>query len=254
METRIFILLSLLLASFLSNAETIKFTSINKISESYGKANHQNPKWQQLASYENGKAQDPFGISWSTDNGLSWGRDAIIGGSNVIFKMNMFKSTVGTHYADHVKMWIDFDNNGFFSNSESMLYGEQDLDENEYYNIGNNRPYVQSYEFISKVIHIGHEHEGGYLSLRGRTVCSESLVYSVGGRWHDQFKNKYKKKYNKIFSPTRSYYQGESEDWSIPVYAFNSSTDGSTNPRVPLSGTFLLMLLGIPFLYRKFKN
>jgi hypothetical protein len=180
------------------------------------------------------------------------GRNILQVGDNVVFKMEMFKTSVGRHYADHAKMWLDLDGNGLFSESEAIIYGEQKLLDNE--NLGTNKPpNVPGYQYLSEAIHIGHEHAGA-ISLRGRVVCSESLISGIGGQWNDQFKDSYKNTYSSIFTPTRKYYQGESEDWNINVIGTGVNPGGNTGVSVPVPGMLLLFVTGMALFVRRNKK
>jgi hypothetical protein len=215
---------ALLMLSTTSQAEIIHAP------ESFGAGSHSTTRWQQLGDSENGQITDPFGISWSLDGGDNWGRDELSVGDAVIFKMDMFKRITGTHYADHAKLWLDLDKNGSFSENESLMYGEQQLLNTESGNLGQTTPNQQSFQFYSDVLHIGHEHLGD-MWLRGRVVCSESLVNMTGGSWNDQFSSPYTERYNQIFSPTQHYYQGEKEDHLVTV----GFGDGSVVTPKPVS-------------------
>ena len=210
---------------------------------SYGDAYHYTDRWQTIASSSNNKITDPYGISWSSDNGSTWGRDAIEAGSDLIFKLSMFKKVTGNHYADHAKMWLDWNNDGIFTENESILYGEQLLSENERGNYGQTIPRVRSYEFLSEPMHIGHEHTGKELWLRGRVVCSESLIGSIGGWWYDQFDHRNKDIYKGIFSPSRYYYQGQKEDWMLTV--------NQPKAEVYNTGSMVLLVIGCIALFRR---
>lgn len=242
------ILLTALLFN-VSHASIINFEG--EASNFNGNQTHQNPSWQQLALGEGNNIIDPYGIKWSSDGGETWGRNNITAGDNVVFKMNMFKKRTGTHYADHAKLWLDLNQDGHMSENESIIYGEQLLSVNETGNYGQGTPNVQNYEFISDPIHIGHEHASSNMWLMGRVVCSESLISSIGGRWNDQFKIENKYAYNSMFTSTKSYYQGESENWSIGVAAQSIPVDATPKP-VPIGGTILLFIGGLAiFIKRK---
>lgn len=60
---------------------------------SYGTTSHNTTQWQELADTANG---DQYGVSWTVDNGVTWGRDDLFVGQTVKFKFNMHKDNVGT--------------------------------------------------------------------------------------------------------------------------------------------------------------
>ncbi len=203
--------------------------------DSYGEAKHSNKRWQQLADSSGRQITDPFGISWSTDGGETWGRNSLFVGDSVLFRLSMFKSSFGNHRSDHAKLWLDLDHNGSFSQDEALLYGEQKV--NSSYHARQ-----RQFEFYSQQLHLGPEHAGD-MWLRGRVVCSESLAKSVGGSWHDQFRKPYTEHYDEIFSPSTSYYQGEKEDWLVNIGFPNGNIIG--NVSAPLIGAIGLFFINL---------
>ncbi len=227
------LLLSLLLVSAGSYAAAIPAT--------YGTASHSTPYWQELATYDiHNNLVDQYGISWSTDGGSTWGREDLTVGDSVKFQFNMHKAHVGTHYADHLKAWLDWDQSGTFEAGEAIVYGKQDLPDL----LGTDRapaPGEANFQFMSDFFTIEESHIGS-LWLRGRVVCSESLNRSLGGHWNDQW-SRSDSYYEDGFNPTGHLHQGEVEEWEITV-----------NP-VPDAGSTLALLgvalVGLGFIKRR---
>ncbi len=219
-------------------------SNLSAIPASYGTATHSTRSWQEFAKYdENNQLVDEYGISWSVDNGSSWGREDLIVGQTVQFQFNMHKRNVGTHYADFLKVWLDTDKNGFFEQDEAIFFAEQELPDT----IGSYIPPAfgeANFTFFSDEITID-EAFAGDLWLRGRVVCSESLVSSDGGSWNDQWTPEYLNNYDEIFKPTGHLHQGEVEEWKISVKVPDTSTT-----LVLLSGA----LVAITLIHRKFRS
>jgi hypothetical protein len=191
------------------------------IPTSYGTADHYTPAWQELATYDNnGTMTSDYGVFWSVDNGATWGQDTnLFVGQQVQFKFNMHKQNVGTHYADFLKSWIDWGQNGSFYDADDVLaYGYQELTANENGNLGpGNPPRQPDYTFYSAKYLLTEDYIGD-LWLRARVTCSDSLAQSMGLGWDDQWTIP-EEDYASGFNPTGSLYQGESEEWGITVNA-----------------------------------
>ena len=201
---------------------TISFLSIAStcfaIPASFGSATHRNPKWQELATYDsNNQLVDQYGIFWSVDNGANWGRDVLQVGQTVQFQFNMHKRHAGTHYADFLKVWLDWDQSGVFEQDESIFYAEQLLSGNMKPN-GRALDSEANYTYYSNFFTIDASHVGD-LWLRGRVVCSESLLKSAGirGPWSQQWDEPHISSYSEKFNPTGHLYQGEVEEWKMQV-------------------------------------
>lgn len=198
---------------------------------SYGVATHSTAAWQELAS-----PTSQYGVSWSVDNGATWGQFSnLYVGQQVQFMFNMHKDNVGTHYADFLKSWVDWGKDGKFSESDVVAYEFQKLSTNEGENLGSwNTPNVPDYTFFSGLYTLTKD-DIGDLWLRARVACSESLAASMGDSvWGDQWNIK-DSVYQSAFKPTGWLNQGEVEEWKITVNA---------SP-VPEPATVLLLASGL---------
>lgn len=220
-------------------------TQVQALPISYGTASHYTPAWQELATYgDDGTQVSDYGVFWSTDNGATWGQDTnLYVGQQVQFKFNMHKENVGTHYADFMKSWIDWGQDGQFDESDVLAFGYQELAINESGNFGSsNSPNQPDYTFFSDSFLLTLDDIGDLL-LRARVTCSHSLADSLGmgSNWDDQW-DITAGTYYSGFNPTGFLYQGEVEEWQINVRA------------VPEPGTMLLLggaLLGMFGLKRR---
>lgn len=199
---------------FLLAASVLFWTSSSQaIPVSYGTATHQTTKWQELAS-----STSESGVSWSVDNGTTWGQDdLLLVGQSIQFKFEMHKDNVGTHYADFMKAWVDWDQDGTFDAKDQVAFGENQLTSHETGNLGtNSSPNVADFTFFSQVFELTDEHVGDFW-LRARVTCSHSFVARDGGHWNDQWGEDYVGHYEEQFLPTGHYYQGETEDLKFTV-------------------------------------
>ena len=182
------------------------------IPASYGTATHNTTAWQELNDSTNNTSG--YGVSWSTD-GSNWGHEILYVGQNVKFKFDMHKKNVGTHYADHMKAWLDWDQDGAFEEGDDVIaYGERTLITSEANNLGSwNQPNVTDFTFFSDEFEILGTYVGDTW-LRARVTCSHSLVNSISGDWNDQWTGL---DYESLFLSTGYYGQGEVEEWKITV-------------------------------------
>ena len=182
---------------------------------SYGTATHSTTSWQELTTYQNGIQTNPFGVSWSLDNGTTWGNQTDLKvGDTIQFKFNMHKKNVGTHFADFLKSWVDWGQDGSFDASDVVAFKYQELLTNESGNIGSyNTPNVPDYTFYSDPFAITAAMVGD-LYLRARVTCSESLLNNWGAQWTTPISQ-----YDQAFLPTGHLGQGEVEQWALNVRA-----------------------------------
>ncbi|HTN33272.1 MAG TPA: PEP-CTERM sorting domain-containing protein [Marinobacter sp.] len=200
---------------------------------SYGTTSHNTTQWQELADTANG---DQYGVSWTVDNGVTWGRDDLFVGQTVKFKFNMHKDNVGTHYADHLGAWLDWGQDGTFDSSDQIVYGEHVISTKKNVvntavesALGTNRtPDTPDIVFFSDDFYLTNAHIGETW-LRAIVTCSHSMI----SNWDNQWKPKNKNNYQSLLGPTGHYYQGETEEWKITILA------------VPEPSSFLLLGLGL---------
>lgn len=193
---------------------------------------HTNPQWQDISS-----------ITWSTDNGATWGNSDLVVGQTVEFKFTMHKTYDGMHQGDYIKAWIDFNGNGQFADSEAILFGYHIVHNNPVTNSGNGNYVNQSFDFISGPIALTSAMIGDHYLL-ARVTCSDSLLNTAGitGAWSRQWATTYTANnndwYNDHFSPTAAYYQGEAELRKLTVH-------DNVHNNVPEPGTLSLLALAL---------
>lgn len=202
---------------------------VSAIPASYGSATHDTTKWQELADPIAG---DQYGITWSADNGLTWGRDELFVGQTVKFRFNMHKKNVGTHYADLLKAWVDWGQDGAFDSADQVAYGEHNLSDTEPALGTNQTPSVPNVTFFSNEFLLTAAHEGETW-IRARVTCSHSIVNALGDNWNDQWNTYYTSNYENLYNPTGHYYQGETEEWKLTVSSVSEPT------------TLALLMLGL---------
>jgi len=177
-------------------------------------------------------------IVWSTNGGATWGNSALTVGQSVTFQFTLHKKYDGQHYADFIKTWIDWDNDGAFAESEKLLFGAHVVnaaplaDADKYVN--------QSFKFTSSAISLTNAMLGNHFLL-ARVTCSESLLTAgnVSNAWGKQWDAAYTSNdnagYNTLFSPTTTYTQGESELRTLTI----------NGQKVPEPGTLALFAVGM---------
>ena len=184
--------------------------AVHAIPDSYGTATHDTTNWQDLSD-----GADPYGVSWSVDSGTTWGREELFVGQTVSFRFNMHKNNVGTHYADHMKAWVDWGQDGVFDVADEVAYGEHLLADNE--TLGTwNTPTVPNITYFSDDVHLTSDH-AGETWLRAQVTCSHSIVRENGDNWGAQWDSAYTDNYQALFNPTGHLYQGETEEWKLTI-------------------------------------
>ena len=173
----------------------------------------QDPTWNRLGTSWTGEADADAvsgnmdlddGVFWSI-NGGGYGHDDITLGDIVTFQFILSKVEWGRHYADFLKVWIDWNNDKDFWDADEMVY------KSAYYFTPNTAPDHSSTQFLDQNYHnpvivatyyfetTFDSIEAGDYWLRARVACNADAGTLAG------------------FSPMGSYYQGEIEDWKLTV-------------------------------------
>ncbi len=212
--------------------------AVSGVDSSYGNTSHSHPTWQFLG--DELRNVDSYGVSWSVDGGLTFGRFDLIAGQNVVFKVNMAQPNAGTHYSNLMKMWIDDGADGSFDADDAVAFEEIILREEDEGALSSVFSSMETFTFDYKVA----DDFSGSLSIRTRVTCSESLLSRNPYIWGEQWE-KSSDYFYEAFNPTGWLNQGETEDWTVNVNA------------VPEPGTMMLFgagLAGIAGLGRRRKK
>ncbi|ACN15057.1 hypothetical protein HRM2_19560 [Desulforapulum autotrophicum HRM2] len=230
----------------------------------YGDATHETTAWQALDTYNvDNEKTDEYGVFWSRDGGETWGHEDLYVGDTVTFQFNMHKDFIGTHYADHLKAWVDWDNDGTYDNTDQIAYLERKLTDNETVSTNPSTSYVTPVNpnfFTSQSFTIDSSNLDGFY-LRARVTCSESLLYRYYKEnsksrffsdddqfeWNDRESTSWWTSYENMFAATGNYWQGEVEQWHIGVSL-------SHTPEPATMMLFGFGLLGIARIGRKRKQ
>ena len=189
-------------------------TDSQAIPVSYGQTTHSTTAWQELA---NAPAGDEYGVSWSVDGGQSWGREELFVGQTVQFKFNMHKDNVGTHYADLLKAWVDWGQDGAFDSADKVFYTEHLLSSEPVLG-SSQKPTIPDLEYFSPAYQLTQAHVGE-IWLRALATCTHSIVKNLGGDWNSQWSPQFIQKYDELLVPVGHYYQGETEEWKVVVHS-----------------------------------
>lgn len=202
----------------------------------YTQATHDTNEWQQLGSnwtreYRPLQEDDSDdGVSWSTDNGINYGNEAITAGDTVIFKFDLYKTGYWGNYAyDQVKAWMDWDQDfSFDESSDIILQDRWNFREHEDYlrrdnRVPSNTVVMNSFYstvIIPESIFDNSTEDSTDLWLRARAVCTYD---------YPNINN---------FYATSYAYQGEVEDYRLTI---NRNT---TNPN-PVAEPSSIFLIGL---------
>jgi len=191
-------------------------TDSQAIPVSYGQTTHDTTDWQELA---NVPAGDQYGVSWSVNNGLTWGHEDLYVGQTVQFKFNMHKDNVGTHYADLIKAWVDWGQDGTFNSTEKIFYAEHLLSTEPVLGSGQT-PATPDLEYFSQKYQLTQANVGE-LWLRALVTCSHSILVNTayGADWNMQWDPQFTQHYDELLAPVGHYYQGETEEWKLVVHS-----------------------------------
>jgi hypothetical protein len=179
---------------------------------------------------------DISSIVWSTDGGTSWGNSALTVGQSVTFQFTLHKYLDGQHYADFMKTWIDWNNDGQFSASENLLFGANVVNSSPLYDA--DKVVNQSIKFTSSAVTLTNAMLGSHYLL-ARVTCSESLLSAAGisasKQWNAAYTSGNNAGYNNLFASTTTYNQGESELRTLTI----------NGQKVPEPGTLALFAVGM---------
>lgn len=164
-----------------------------------------------LPGHGDARWQDLTDVRWSVDDGTTWGNSALTVGEEVKFQFVMHKDYKGTHYADLLKAWIDWDNQDGFEADESIIFGEHVVWQSYQNNSFPGVDVEEYYTFETEALTLTNAHLGNHYLL-ARVTCSESLL---GGSWADQWKPGIN--YNALFDSSKYYGQGEAEIYKLTV-------------------------------------
>jgi hypothetical protein len=219
--------------------------SSHAIPSSYGIATHDTINWQELNSTPTISNDGNYGVSWSVDNGATWGRNELFVGQTVQFRFDMHKQNVGTHYADILAAWVDWGQDGAFDhNADQIAYGEHILAPQKHVSntavessLGSwKTPDTPNVSFFSNEILLSDAH-AGETWLRARVTCSHSVTKAIqsSGSWDRQWDwaDNSPEKYQENFTATGHFYQGEFEEWKLTI------------TQVSEPGSLLLLGMGI---------
>ncbi|WP_028580541.1 PEP-CTERM sorting domain-containing protein [Desulfogranum japonicum] len=198
---------------------TVFASAASACSTSYTAPTHSDASWQEID-----------GIYWSVDNGVTWGNDELTKGQEVIFKIDVHKDNAGSHYADLAKIWVDWGNDGSFDEpSDTVLFGLQPVASGE-----------TDFSFISNAFLLD-DSLNSTLDLLARVTCTAS-VYPGYHNLGDYFQGD-SARYDALFLPTGSLWQGEAETYQLIINDVNIPPASGTP--TPEPGTMFLFAAGL---------
>lgn len=211
----------------------------------YGEACHDTNRWQQLGTSDGGELEGDTGDTsdadnenngWtgeksnesvdSGDNGVAWKVQNLDGtwpstfnsgeltpGAKVKFKFVVTRSNEGNHKFDQLKAWTDWNGDGTFDDSESIIDRKWYKDEIHgkmnkidgstvsYNNDLNTNNSLDTKAVFKVTMHVPLDALLGNTWMRARVICENSLVQD----------NDY------TLSSTGYYHQGEVEDYKVAI-------------------------------------
>lgn len=231
---------------------------------------HDTDQWQKLGNTWNPDSPSTTetnpatndGVSWTTsaDNGQTWVDNGELTSEGlVVFQFDVTRATVGNHKYDLLKSWVDWDQNGAWSEDETIIAKEwwKDLDSEgvqqapliidnngggdgtKNWDLSNYRSedvfnsQDTSATFFTEAITIPALDTLKDIWLRARVVCENSLEH-------------YADEMNLI--STGYQHQGEVEDYKLVIAKKVTTTD------VPEPSILIIFMLGLIALISKKKN
>jgi hypothetical protein len=212
---------------------------------SYGTASHTTAEWNYLGASEN--AID--GLTWSI-NGGDYGNSLIDVGTTgqitIQFKVDLWSAGYGKHESDQVKVWVDWDNSGQWTNNTdnpattTIESGSEVVIADQYFKTEDQMNDIINGSFVSDDYMRNLPGDARYDTAS--TTSFESIVYDItsivsgftigDGFWVRARANCTDVVFNNM-DPTGSLHQGEVEDYFIGI-----------NP-VPEPSTMLLFGTGL---------
>jgi hypothetical protein len=243
-----------------ANATPFGYKDFSNAPSPYAPAEHETGDWQRLGMNYN--LDD--GVTWSTDGGHSFGHRDLTAGSNVTFKVDLFSHNIGGHISDPVRLWLDWNADGTWSDDEMIFsdkYKKSSTDRDYWIkgtpddptpngaNPWNSRQWTNGnagdwvkLEYAFSVL-VPTSASIGDTWLRARATCDASLGGSDWQRtWSDWAWDAKEGDIN-LMTPTGWLHQGEVEDYKIRINKQVAS--------VPEPSGLLLCLLLLPLLIRR---
>ena len=210
--------------------DVLAYSDLGDAPASYGEASHYSPLWQRLGNNwdaeDVAKTEDTSddGVFWSVDGGQTWGHADITAGQTVKFKFDMYKQEWGRHDFDAIKVWLDWNGDGDFTDlGELILQDLWNFKSEPGYTYGDGFAGISKSFYTDLIVPV--DAHLGDTWLRAQVVCNADIGNNLNN-----------------LTPDGHWYQGEVEDWKIKI-----------NP-VPEPSTLILLgagLAGVAFMRKR---
>jgi len=223
--TRMLALACMMCAGYVGGADATSYDYGD--APGYQQAKHSTDQWQTLGTlWSNEPSQrsedNDDGVAWSLDNGNTWGHDTVTNGQAVWFRFEMHKKLWGRHLYDGLKVWIDWNQDEDFTDTDEKVY--QDawyFRQAPGYRYGDDVADISRWFYMT--LEIPEDALLGETWLRARVTCDES----IGGNLDNM-------------DPTGYLWQGEVEDWKLKI------EEAMAPPAsIPEPSTMLLLGIGL---------